>query len=637
MKIDSVSFLKFIAEHQPCTSDFLAAHFSVSSRTVKNYVKEFNQTYNAVITSSIRGYSLNDLSVLELLQQSESSAPQSSQDRILYILNALLSLETDTYLDMYELCEELYISYSTLKKEIAKLKGKISSYHLQIINKRDSIALSGSESDKRKLISDVLYGESSSNFVDYAMIQNKFPDIDITYIHSIFTESFQKNGYFINDFSLTNLVLHTAISIDRIRHKNFSSQSILTPGCIQSHAYTITLEAVKQFERYFQIHYIELEIQELALLVMSRTTPIDYTDLKGSNISNYIQPEYLSLAAELLYEIKESYGIDLCNEKLLNCFSLHLQSLFIRSNNHNLNKNPLTNTIKTTCPFFFDVAVHVSSAIKKRTGIIINEDEISYIAIHLGCMFSEMKSVSNKITALLYCPQYYEMVQNLIKQIHDVFSNDLTIIDVAKSEQAVFAQKSIDLVISILPLSDRFETRSVQIGLFLNKQDQQKIQQMIAEIKAEKYRVDFEQQLRQLFLPFMFEKIEGFSSASACIRSMCSRLQKHGFADDRLYDEIMEREHMSSTAFDHFAIPHSTYMRSKKTIINILISKKPIFWNNNQVSIVILMCFHKHDRKLFQSVYETISSVLIERENVKKLTACNSYDEFIETFVSMVE
>ena len=209
MKIDSVSFLKFIAEHQPCTSDFLAAHFSVSSRTVKNYVKEFNQTYNAVITSSIRGYSLNDLSVLELLQQSESSAPQSSQDRILYILNALLSLETDTYLDMYELCEELYISYSTLKKEIAKLKGKISSYHLQIINKRDSIALSGSESDKRKLISDVLYGESSSNFVDYAMIQNKFPDIDITYIHSIFTESFQKNGYFINDFSLTNLVLQT--------------------------------------------------------------------------------------------------------------------------------------------------------------------------------------------------------------------------------------------------------------------------------------------------------------------------------------------------------------------------------------------------------------------------------------------
>ena len=288
-------------------------------------------------------------------------------------------------------------------------------------------------------------------------------------------------------------------------------------------------------------------------------------------------------------------------------------------------------------PFFFDVAVHVSTAIKKKTGIIINEDEISYIAIHLGCMFSEMKSVSNKITALLYCPQYYEMVQNLIKQIHDVFSNDLTIIDVATSEQAVFAQKSIDLVISILPLSDRFETRSVQIGLFLNKQDQQKIQQMIAEIKAEKYRVDFEQQLRQLFLPFMFEKIEGFSSASACIRSMCSRLQKHGFADDRLYDEIMEREHMSSTAFDHFAIPHSTYMRSKKTIINILISKKPIFWNNNQVSIVILMCFHKHDRKLFQSVYETISSVLIERENVKKLTACNSYDEFIETFVSMVE
>lgn len=637
MRIDGTVFLKFIAEHQPCTSDFIAAHFSVSSRTIKNYVKEINQTYTDVIKSSIRGYSISDNSILEAIEESDNASPQSSEDRILYILNELLGQESDSYLDMYDLCEELYISYSTLKKEITKLKSRINSYHLNIINKRDSIALCGSESDKRKLISDVLYGESSSNFVDYAMIQEKFPDINITFIHSIFTESFQKNGYFINDFSLTNLVLHTAISIDRIRHKNFSSQSTLTPGCIQSHAYTITLDAVKQFEHYFRIHYIELEIQELALLIMSRTTPIDYAELKDSNISNYIQSEYLKLAEDLLKEIKESYGIDLCDEKLLNCFSLHLQSLFVRSNNHNLNKNPLTKTIKTTCPFFFDVAVHVSSTIKKNTGIVINEDEISYIAIHLGCMFSEMKSVSNKITALLYCPQYYEMMQNLIKQINDIFSNDLTIIDVATSEHAVFTQKNIDLVISILPLSNPSDIRSVQIGLFLNKQDQQKIQQMIMELKAEKYRHEFEQQLRQLFLPFMFEKTEGFSSAFECIQSMCTRMQNYGYADERLKEEIMEREHMSSTAFDHFAIPHSTYMRSKKTIINILISKKPILWNDNQVSIVILMCFNKHDRKLFQSVYETISAVLIERENVKKLTACNSYNEFIEAFVSMVE
>lgn len=195
----------------------------------------------------------------------------------------------------------------------------------------------------------------------------------------------------------------------------------------------------KQFEHHFHIHYIELEIQELALQSCPEQRR-SITDLKDSNVSNYIQPEYLSLAEKLLNEIKESYGIDLCNEKLLNCFSLHLQSLFIRSN-HNLNKNPLTNTIKTTCPFFFDVAVHVSSAIKKSTGIIINEDEISYIAIHLGCMFSEMKSVSTRLQPLLYCPQYYEMVQNLIKQVNDVFSKDLTIIDVATMNRLYMHRK----------------------------------------------------------------------------------------------------------------------------------------------------------------------------------------------------
>ena len=48
--------------------------------------------------------------------------------------------------------------------------------------------------------------------------------------------------------------------------------------------------------------------------------------------------------------------------------------------------------------------------------------------------------------------------------------------------------------------------------------------------------------------------------------------------------------------------------------------QKPILWNSNQVSIVILMCFNKRDEHYFNQYMETISAVLIERENVKKLT-----------------
>lgn len=636
MKIESTQLLKFIEEHQPCTSDFLAMHFSVTSRTIKNYVKEINATFPNIIQSSPRGYAIKTEFLSNIEKHLDYYPPQSSNERIQYILNDLLSLDSGSFLNLYDLCEDLFISYSTLKNELLKLRNRVSPYNLTIINKRDAIALEGSETDKRKLISDLLYGESSSNFLDFDMIQKKFPDIDISFIRHVFLDSFNENGYFINDYSLTNLILHTAISIDRIRNKNFSSQRFATPVQMKSHIYSISLEIIKQFEKRFNLHYIELEIYELALLIMSRSTPIDYTNLEESNVAKFIQPEHLALAKELLAEIKDIYGIDLNDDRLLNCFSLHLQSLFIRSNNQSLNKNPLTNTIKFTCPFFFDVAVHLSAIIKKRTGVIINDDEISYIAIHLGCMFSELKAVSNKILAMLYCPHYYGMVQNLVKQINQSFAADLTIIDVATNEAMITTQKNIDLIISIMPLTKPSDILHVQIGLFLSKQDKQRIQQNIAIIKAKKYRDEFEIQLRQLFLPALFEKVDGCNSPHACISSMCKKLEKHGFADHRLLDEILEREAMSSTAFDLFAIPHSTYMRSQKTLINILISRRPIIWDQKQISIVIMMCFNKNDRNKFQAIYETISSVLIERENVKNLAACDSYEEFITTFLDLI-
>ena len=51
-----------------------------------------------------------------------------------------------------------------------------------------------------------------------------------------------------------------------------------------------------------------------------------------------------------------------------------------------------------------------------------------------------------------------------------------------------------------------------------------------------------------------------------------------------------------------------------KTTISIVIADKAISWNNHQVKLIMMMCFSKQDRGLFQSVYETLSAVLIEPE-----------------------
>lgn len=637
MKIDNLKFIKYILENDYSTSDKIASFFNISTRTVRNYVKNINSAYPNTIISTNNGYTINKDNIHNIINNKGKMPPQHSQERISYILNELLQLEPDSFLSLYEMCDELFISYSTLKNELTKIKNKLSSYNLTLDIVKDQITLCGDEYDKRKLINDLLYEESSNNFVDYSTIQKKFPNIDIILIRNVFINCLSNSGYFINDYSLTNLVLHTAIAIDRILNNNIYLQRPQNNPWINAHVYKITKEAVNQFEEYFDIEYTDIEKYELALLIMSRATPVDFEKLEDTNVSKYIKEEYIVLAKDILNEIKLTYGISLDEEKPLNCFALHLQSLFVRSNNNNLNKNPLTNTIKSSCPFFFDAAVHISSLINKKTGITITDDEISYIAIHLGFMIGEKKAVQNKIATVVYCPRYYDAVQQLIKKINDTFANNLTIINVVTSEDQFNNSKNTDLIISILPINNSISFRNVQVSLFFTEQDIQKIRVAIQDINKSKLKQAFEKNLRKLFPDSLFMKAEYFSSPFQCIKYMYNKLDEYGYAYDNLLNEIIERETMSSTSFGSFAIPHSIYMKSKQTVISVMIVDKPISWNKNNVNLVIMMCFNDKDKNLFQSIYETISSILIEKDKVSELTKCNTYDKFINTIINFIE
>lgn len=43
----------------------------------------------------------------------------------------------------------------------------------------------------------------------------------------------------------------------------------------------------------------------------------------------------------------------------------------------------------------------------QRHGITLEEDEIAYIALHLGGALETQKELTNRVPAVLYCPSYY--------------------------------------------------------------------------------------------------------------------------------------------------------------------------------------------------------------------------------------
>ncbi|MBS4162138.1 HTH domain-containing protein, partial [Klebsiella pneumoniae] len=117
---------ELMTAESPLTSTYLANGLNVTSRTIRSDVKELDYllSKNGASITSIRGagYRLsihhNHLfrQFLQNTFQEELSNPVFPNERILYLLKRLLL--TDGYLKLEDLADEMFISKSTVQKDM---------------------------------------------------------------------------------------------------------------------------------------------------------------------------------------------------------------------------------------------------------------------------------------------------------------------------------------------------------------------------------------------------------------------------------------------------------------------------------------------------------------------------------------
>lgn len=636
MKPKIIKLIRILSDYTEfVTASSLAANMDVSTRSIKSYIQEINSVYPEAIESSREGYRIDKQAARRILEESGTHIPQSSQERIVYIINSLI--KSDTSVNTYDLCDEMFISYSTIKNDLQAVKSKLRKYDLQLNNNHDNLTVSGLEKNKRRLLSSILYDESNVNFVNLETIQNIFPEIEIELIKDSLLEIFDRFHYFVNDYSLINLVLHITIAIDRIRNRNVNTEDIRDMPPISSHEYELARNIARKIEEDFRIEYNQAEVYELALLLISRATAIDYQSITVSNLEDFITPECLALVKELISDVNSFYYIDLTEPEFLIRFALHIRNLLQRSKNNYFSRNPLTEEIKTSCPLIYDVSVCLSSTIKERTGISINDDEIAYIAFHLGSTLEAQKNLSEKVTAALYCPSYYDTNVKLTDTINRHFSSELLITNIFTEERELEKTGKSDLVLSTVPLNSVIQLPLLQISPFFTEKDVQSLRRQLTEIKTNKRRKQFREYLEYLIVPEFFERRDDLTDYDQVVRHMVGKMVSMGYVDEDFEQDIRAREQLSATAFQDFAIPHAMKMRAHKTGINVLISDTPVKWGDKQVRIVLMLCFNRDERFIFNEIFEPLTMVLSSRENVKRLVTAGDYQEFIGMLAGFME
>jgi lichenan operon transcriptional antiterminator len=638
MNEKQLQLIKFLLKTKEwTTATILASDLNVSIRTVKSYVSDLNRTFPDIIMSSTNGYLVRPATAKTVLHSflgNGSPVPQTNKERSLFITIRLLRASGP--LSLYDLCDDMFISLSTLRIVLKRTKQQLSDYQLELLISGDSIEIIGDEQSRRKLLSSIIFRESKASFFDFDSIQEIFDNLDTDFAINTVNKVLWDFKYYVTDFSLYNIILHIIITIDR--NMNSASPSCtdapkatqVYPLFIPSNIYDMVKTLVTCLKDYYEVEFQTNDMLEFALLFYTHATSLILQEVEDCNLEEYIGKDCTLLLQDMLNLLWDVYGIKLANPESNISFSLHVKNLLIRMQAGNMNHNPLTDSVKTSCPLIYDVAVSLSSVIADKTGIVVSDDEITYIAFHIGNAIEMQRAFESRISVILNCPTYYNMNHDLHERLMERFGNDIIIVDVTISESYLLRYPDIDLVLSTVPLKHNLEIPSIQIQPFLTMVDARIVERSISTIKEDKKHSHFLQETQKILLPEFYEHLCQPMTKWETIHYMCGRLYEAGFSTSNFEAAILEREQLSSTAFTNFSIPHTVNMKELKSCMYILINDQAIPWDESEVHLVIMLCISAADRQIFYTVFEPLSISLLNRAVIQRILLTNSYKEFIQ-------
>lgn len=509
----------------PITSTHLADELNISPRSVKSYISEINDSFPDTILSSRNGYSIVQDKALAILNAEASTIPQTSNERISYILNMLIRKGP---MNIYTLSDEMFISCSTLKSDLPKVRRILRKNDLELIVQADTLLVNGLEKNKRRLLSSLLYDESRNNFVDYDRMADAFRQIDVPYIKQTILNEFKKHHYFINDYSLENLILHVTIAIDRIRNGYVSTKENIPVNPIRMHEHELAEDIIHKLERHFQILFNDSETTEFTLLILSRACNLDYMTITMENIRNYIGGNVYALTEIIIKDLSAYFYIDLSQPEFFVRFALHLKNMLVRADSQYFSKNPLTGSIKQNCPLIYDAAVNAARIIHEHTDIHLNDDEIAYIAFHIGGALEIQNSIRSKLSVALFCPNYYNLNSQLSEKIISRFRDSLLLTNILTDEDEL-GKTTADLIISTMDTDRAKEAAMIVISPFLNDADIRSVSDKIEAIRTQKKRDLFKELLSYILKPELFIHKHFMPSKQAIIHELCVNLYRRGY------------------------------------------------------------------------------------------------------------
>lgn len=611
------------------SASILASYLDVSTRQIRNYVSKINEEVKTnLIISSNQGYRL-DTELYRKYGFKEKNTPIS---RVNYITQKLVS-EKNGY-DIFDLADELYVSLATIESDLKEVRQSFKKFDLTLHRDKNLLFIEGSEKKMRNLMSYLISSDSYDHFVLKDEVHLLTYHYHFWEFRTSIRDIFISNDIFINDYTLNNTTLHLIIMIDRIRSDYIIKTNDEIKKVEDTKNYHVACKIKEFIENKYQVQINDSELYNLTLVISNNTTMIDYNFINSNNISHYIEQKYIDITQKILHNVEEVYFLDAFNEDFITKFTLHIKNLFVRAENNYFAKNPLTSKIKMSFPLIYDISVFIAQELYRDYQLPLTEDEIAFIAFHIGSYFENNSQSQSKVNCAFIYADYYSIHKKILNKILMRFDNQINI----KYAMSIgnYNENTIDCDLIISMIDMPFSKPSVIIQPFLTDKDIHHLSDFIEKISYKKRNSGLIDYLFNFFDERLFYKNPAFLTREEAIKTMANDVIQIHYADESLADDILAREMMSSTAFNNVSIPHSLRKSTRTSFISIALCDHALNWGDTQVNVIAMVGVNNDSRKMFTELFDTLIDILSEPSNVKELLKADNFNEFINLFKSLM-
>ncbi|MGC6768272.1 BglG family transcription antiterminator [Enterococcus sp. LJL128] len=604
--------LQQLKEHQTMlTADSLSKALGVSSKTVRNDIRQINTAFQPPVIESKagKGYFLNDVNhqLDKLLTEAE---PQNLQFEV---LNRIIDAQKT---DFYELADEFYMSESTLDRMIKALNRVIAERDetLCIVRRHNQLLIEGEEEQKRQIFNIFLNQEIENHKLSLDKYADYFEFCDLKALSRLIITYHKENHFSMNDFSTISFILHVAVLIERISKGSYVQADRLRQSDEKSRL--LAEQFAQELQKKMAITIPPQEMYYIARLYSGKFILAEQTN----------EHQFTEIVQQLLESVAFNFHIDFsADERMKDYLVTHLSALYKRSVQKQYLTNPLTEEMKNKFPFIYNVSVYAAAFIQKTLDVTFPDDEIAYIALHF-LSASENISYGKKRKLLLICPYgaaSRRLVRNKLKKMTKYSIELLELSSVFDLETA--EMEDVDLVVTTEELTLPKKLPVYQYGTFFSDEDVKKIQLRLDELQ------DSESILHKFFKEELFFPAQSFKTREEVIRFLCRNLTNLGYCEADYEERVLSREQLSSTSYgNYYAIPHAIQRSALKNAVTVCCLDKPIDWGGNRVRLVLLLALKEERDTSFEELFSQLVKILDEGSFVRKLSKQTNFEAFIE-------